>query len=115
MRVLFRALTLLHSEWPKLYGVLAILGAIGLSEVVTAKIPVISNIKVISVCNRSWHRAPSYFAIGKLAFEETHVPSCLVSYRGSGLNYSLGVNETQSPSSYFKVIILKLVTQVQHV
>ena len=35
------------------------------------------------------------------------MPSCLVSYRGSGLTYSLGVNETQSPSSfpsyYFKV------------
>ena len=35
-------LTLLHSEWPKLYGVLAILSAIGLKEGICFKFSFIS-------------------------------------------------------------------------
>ena len=49
---LIPALTLLHSEWPKLYGVLAILSAIGLNKVYSYKKDMHQGMQILSLKSR---------------------------------------------------------------
>ena len=58
-----KALTLLHSEWPKLYGVLAILSAIGL------KVKLLYIIETLRVTKPEPHK--SKYLISKLNNHET--------------------------------------------
>ena len=69
--VLFRALTLLHSERPKLHTILAFLSAIGLSVVIQAT----AKITLINIINANVN-----------TFRGSNILFCLPSQLGSTLN-----------------------------